>query len=81
MEAIQFVSKACSLHNPDKIAKSGKCIQIRMEEIGPHFSSHVQPKTILLQYKSIVFGWTYELICEEKKSLYYVSVTKLSETG
>ena len=26
-----------------------------------HFSSYVQPKTILLQYKSIVFGWTYEL--------------------
>ena len=27
----------------------------------------VQPKTILLYCKSIVFGWTYELICEEEE--------------
>ena len=25
-----------------------------------HFSSYIQPKTIPLQYESIVFGWTYE---------------------
>ena len=34
-----------------------------------HFSSYVQPKTIFLYCKSIVFGWIYELICEEKISI------------
>ena len=34
-----------------------------------HINSYVQPKTILLYCKSIVFSWTYEVICEEKKVL------------
>ena len=39
-----------------------------------HISSYDQPKTVLLQYKSIVFGRTYELICEETKSFLISSV-------
>ena len=40
-----------------------------------HISSYVQPKTIFLQYKSIVFGWTYELKCEEKGLMYWGTST------
>ena len=40
---------------------------IRKDFVSSHINSYVQPKTIRLQYKSIVFSWTYELICEGKK--------------
>ena len=39
-----------------------------------HITSYVQPKTLLLYCKSIVFGWTYELICEGNKSLLFLFV-------
>ena len=44
-----------------------------------HFSSYVQPKTILLQYKSIVFGWTYELKFEERIVPYMLCHTILTK--
>ena len=37
---------------------------------GGIWGSYVQPKTILSYCKGIVFGWIYELKCEEKR-LYY----------
>ena len=41
------------------------------------FSSYVQPKTTLLQYKSIVFGWTYEVsiivdLLDPNQKLYFL---------
>ena len=34
-----------------------------------YFWGHMGPKTILSYCKGIVFGWRYELKCEEKTSL------------
>ena len=42
---------------------------IRKDFVSSHINSYVLPKTILLYCKSTVFGWSYELICEGKKSL------------
>ena len=42
---------------------------IRKDFVSSHINSYVEPKTILLYCKSTVFGWSYELICEGKKSL------------
>ena len=44
-----------------------------------HISSYVQPKTILLQYKSIVFGWTYKVKHEEKKVFIGSEISKCRE--